>query len=281
MKQPIRRAFIVRLWRSQNDNTVRGSLEIAATNEIFYFASLTELNGLMEKNADASNMRIHERQTSIQEQCNETNAQEIKTRLTPKPKISKKSKEKQKMQNSAFQSRIERLFKMYDANHDGSWTLQDFTDHVDKLAVLRGQPPDAPAYQALRQTLEAWWEQMRAVDNDNDGRLSQAEVYAFADGLISMAQQAVASDAPWPLTPWIDSLYGVIDANSDQRITLQEYRDWLDATGISADMDVESAFRGFDKNHDDSLSRDEFIKVSRQFWTNPSPQTPGARWIGP
>ncbi|MGB8648232.1 MAG: EF-hand domain-containing protein [Anaerolineae bacterium] len=186
------------------------------------------------------------------------------------------------MTNPVQQARLNRLFDMYDPTHDGYITLEDFTDHAYKLSAMRGHPHDSPATRELVDSLKAWWDQMLAADSNHDGRISREELVAWAMEMQSgYLQQAVSAGAPWPLDPWIESLYKLIDANGDNHITLQEYRDWLTAAGIAHDMDVEAAFHGFDKNRHGYLSLDEFREVSRQWWMNFDPTTPGHRWIGP
>ena len=186
------------------------------------------------------------------------------------------------MPNPVQQARLSRLFDMYNADHDDYLTEQDFTAHVYKLAELRGQAPDAPATIALANSIHDWWSQMAAMaDTDHDGKVSRAEVVAFGEALYAMVQSSTDANAPYPLDPWIAALYGVIDGDGDERITVQEYRDWLTAVGLADDTDVEGAFRGFDKNEDGYLSRAEFTEISRQFWTNFDPNIPASRWIGP
>ena len=178
--------------------------------------------------------------------------------------------------------RFERLFNAYDCDRDGFLTLDNFTDHVYKLAVLRGQSLDSEAVQALVADLTAWWNQLAAAaDTNGDGQVSREEFFTWATDLAAMLTQASEAGGPWPLDPWFDKLYGMIDADGDGRITLDEYEEWCKALGIHGEMDAEGAFLGFDKDLDGYLSREEFARVSRQFWVSPSPNTPGHRWLGP
>jgi juvenile hormone diol kinase len=179
-------------------------------------------------------------------------------------------------------ARIRRLFRVYDANRDGVLTQEDFTLHAHRLAGLRGLTEGSQAFRTLRDTLVEYWGNLeRAADANRDGRVTQEEWIAFASGMLGALQQASDHGMEWPLNGWIDALYGIMDADGDGRITLREYRDWCESLGIAGEMDVEEAFRGFDKASPDHLSRDEFVAISRQFWLNSDPTTPGARWVGP
>lgn len=178
--------------------------------------------------------------------------------------------------------RMMRAFRSYDHNNDGVVTLDDFTQHATKLVTLRGLAQGSPASKALLASLHGHWQRLAAmVDSDGDGRITPDEWMVFAIDMVHRLQAAVDAGAPWPLNAWIDSLYGVIDADGDGCITLQEYRDWCEALGIAGEMDVEGAFRGFDKQSPDRLTRDEFVRISCQFWLDPDPNTPGDRWVGP
>ena len=185
------------------------------------------------------------------------------------------------MTNSIQQARLNRLFDMYDPSRDNFMTLEDFTDHAYKLAALHGQSSDSPQAGALVDNLKAWWEQMKSVDTDGDGRISRAEFIAWSEGTTAALRQAADTGAPWPLDPWIEALYQTIDADGDNRITLEEYRNWLTAAGIAHDTNVEAAFKGFDKNQDGYLSREEFSNVNRQWWLEFDENLPGAKLLRP
>lgn len=186
------------------------------------------------------------------------------------------------VQNEIQRARLERLFNAYDCDRDGYGTLDNFMDHVHKLAAARGYAPDAPALAGLTGAVQAMWQQLAAAsDTDRDGRISLVEWFGFALALTDALKQAVQAGGPWPLDGWVDNLYKVIDADGDGRITVDEYRQWLTALGLAGGMDVEGAFRSFDTNQDGHLSRDEFAKLSRQFWIEFDPAVPGHRWIGP
>jgi Ca2+-binding EF-hand superfamily protein len=179
-------------------------------------------------------------------------------------------------------ARIERMFHVYDSNRDGFLTQEDFVEHTHRLAALRGLAEDSPEFLALESTLREYWKNLEtAADADRNGQVTPEEWMAFAAGMVGMLQQAADTGAPWPLDGWIDSLFGVIDANGDGRITLDEYRSWCIALGIADGMDVEGIFRGFEKESADSLSRDEFAAISRTFWLDPDPTKAAGRWIGP
>jgi hypothetical protein len=56
MKRNLRYAFVVRLWRVQDEHTngFRGSIQMAESDNIRYFASFAELNALLKEHAQLS-----------------------------------------------------------------------------------------------------------------------------------------------------------------------------------------------------------------------------------
>ena len=183
------------------------------------------------------------------------------------------------MMNDIQSARMRRMFRAYDANCDGFLTLEDFTTHAYTLAAARGDAVDATG---LIATLTGFWGALAgAADTDRDGRVSPDEFMAFAGRISADLQRAADAGAPWPLTGWIDALYQIIDADGDGRIDAREYAQWIDALGLAGDTDTDAAFRGFDKNADGYLSREEFALANQQFWLSRDAHAPGHRLIGP
>jgi Ca2+-binding EF-hand superfamily protein len=186
------------------------------------------------------------------------------------------------MSTDILRERYGRLFNAYDANRDGYIAGEDMSAYAHKLAATRGYAPDAPAMKDLLDELESEWQMVAtAADTDHDGRVNRDEFVGFAEAMRATLQYAVNANAPWPLDPWVNRLHKVLDSDGDGRITLEEYRECMTAVGIAGEMDVEGAFNGFDKSEDGYLSRDEFAEVSRQFWLDANPDTPGHRLVGP
>jgi Ca2+-binding EF-hand superfamily protein len=181
-----------------------------------------------------------------------------------------------------YRERFERLFNAYDCDRDGFLTRENFLDHAHKLAQIRGLADDSEAVKKLMSFLDEWWGQLsEAADENSDGKVSRDEFHAWAERVAEAMKTAMSGGSAWPFADYVARLYEMIDADGDGRITLKEYEDWCRALGIDGEMDVEGAFLGFDKNLDGYLSREEFNKVSQQFWLNPNPNVPGHRWVGP
>ncbi|MEA2900766.1 MAG: hypothetical protein QOH36_653 [Actinomycetota bacterium] len=179
-------------------------------------------------------------------------------------------------------ARYDRVFDSY-KGPDGDLTWDSFSAHIAALAALRGEPADSPAVNTLREGLRVWWDQLCMVaDTDHDGRVSRDEWGAFSVGITDVVRQTAAAGGEYPLTPWIQALYGLIDADGDGRITQEEYGNWLTVLGLAESTDIPAAFAGFDTDENGTLSWEEFAKASEQYWSDfENPSLPGARWIGP
>ena len=186
------------------------------------------------------------------------------------------------MANPIQLARLNRLFDMYDANHDGTWQEDDFTDHVYKLAAMRKYPPGSPVTRRLLDVIRAWWRELqKSADTDGDQRVSREEFIAWGEKLTAQMQETLAAGGQWQLTPWMDALFAMIDTNGDGSISREEYRDWLMSAGVAHDTNVEAAFNGFTKADPEVLTRDEFMRASQEWWLQFDDTIPGARWIGP
>lgn len=146
---------------------------------------------------------------------------------------------------------------------------------------MRGRSGHDARHVALVDNLTQPWEQISsAADTDGDGRVSREEWKTWAGGMLDFLVQTMSAGEPWPLDGWIDTLYGVIGADGDGHITVDEYRDWLTVLRLADGMDVDAVFAGFDTNGDGCLSRDEFAAVTRDHWTNFDDGIPAHHWLG-
>lgn len=183
--------------------------------------------------------------------------------------------------NDVQKARYDRFFSAYE-DTGGNITRESILAHAERLAEVRREDASSPAVEALRNELLVSWNVMAEVgDMDGDGAISREEFYAAGERLSGFLAQFDGPAKDGPLGAWIESLFGVIDADGDGRITKAEYADWLTALGLADDTDVDAAFAGFDKNQDGTLSREEFAECGHQFWTIFDANVPGARWIGP
>lgn len=79
-----------------------------------------------------------------------------------------------------------------------------------------------------------WWDQLAAAaDAGHDGRVSLDEWRSYCLMITDVVRQTAAAGGEYPLNPWIQALYGLIDADGDGHITRDEHTNRLTALGLA------------------------------------------------
>src|SRR5262249_32334115 len=95
------------------------------------------------------------------------------------------------------------------------------------------------------------------------------------------ARDKVLADKQAFMQKWIDGLadvlFRVIDANGDDRISLQEYKDFLTVHGRNP-VDADLIFPKIDTDNDGFVSREEMKKAVVEFYYSDDASSPG-NWL--
>jgi Ca2+-binding EF-hand superfamily protein len=150
-------------------------------------------------------------------------------------------------------------FKNLDKNNDGKLNAAELKDHAARMQACV-QPVEVITIWTIeavdpvtREELQTAYEQLRQVDKDNDGKITEAEVKAARD-------QAI--------TKRVDAIFQRLDANNDGKIAKDE------APG-------QGGFPRADNNNDGSLTKDELKAAIMQDANSarsgavPAPTKPG------
>lgn len=168
-----------------------------------------------------------------------------------------------------------RLFKVYDANGNGTVEKADFEQIFHNLAGARDLSPSTPEYEQLHAKFMEDWEYLRQdADKNNDGQVELEEWLEHGDRRINspdmyQTNQDMAND-----------VFELLDLNGDGSISLEEYKIVYRGWRIPADL-AEEIFPKLDLNGDGSISKDEFVELVRQFHTSDDPNAPGNLFFGP
>lgn len=71
----------------------------------------------------------------------------------------------------------------------------------------------------------------------------------------------------------------MVDTDGDGRIALADYDAWVRAWGF--EFDVETIFKELDVDGDGFLSRDEMVRLAKDFYLTNDPEAPGNVVYGP
>src|SRR5512142_914004 len=115
---------------------------------------------------------------------------------------------------TAFQKRkLARMFAVLDLDRDGYLQRSDYTRRVDAVARMKGWTQESPEDQRnLRFALQDWEGLCESADVDQDDR-DAVRSYSRGDAQL---------------------LFDAMDTDGDGKISLDEYRAYLDVCGIDA-----------------------------------------------
>ena len=166
------------------------------------------------------------------------------------------------------------LFKLFDANADGAVSLDDVESMVARIAGGQDLTPASPDYGELRGRFLRFWETLAPADTNNDGRVEPQEWISFWSGVASAGRPY--RDVVQPVS---ETVFGLLDANGDGQITYDEFRHFYGATGVGEDH-AREIFARLGRNTADSISREEAMVLTDQFFVGDDPDAPGNWFFG-
>lgn len=176
-----------------------------------------------------------------------------------------------------FQKRkLSRMFDVLDVDGDGSVGRIDFTRRVEALARLRGWAPDGPEFaRSLRFAHEEWDNLREGADADYDTRITRDEFLRHAEIFLD-DRDAIRAWARGD----VQLLFDAMDIDADGKLTLDEYRTWLQACGVDASA-ADAFFAHADLDEDGRISRAEMAHAFEEFLISENPGAGGNFLFGP
>ncbi len=165
--------------------------------------------------------------------------------------------------------KVAQVFPAMDADGDGLLEQSDFEALTARWTANRGLAPDSEARVRLTAIMMGWWDTLLAVsDLDRDDKVTIDEVLLVVDQL---------GDQLDAVTATASTMFDAIDENGDGAISAAEYRQLIE-TWSGKPTDTDEVFPLLDRDHDGSLSRDEFVELWTEFWSGDDPEAPGT-WV--
>ncbi|MCY1059996.1 EF-hand domain-containing protein [Nannocystis sp. SCPEA4] len=174
--------------------------------------------------------------------------------------------------------RLARRFRTLDDDGNGFIERRDFETAAERLAEEFGHGPASRARQHLIELSLGLWDHLRRVaDKDVDGRIGLDEYKAaFAAGLLETPD---TFDQGY--VPFLDAIMGIVDADSDGRLTVTDEIRWTKALMRLPEQDAREAFRRIDVDGDGFITVGDLLAAIRGYYFDDSADSPGHWLLGP
>ncbi|MEU5695468.1 EF-hand domain-containing protein [Actinosynnema sp. NPDC020468] len=151
--------------------------------------------------------------------------------------------------------KIAESFDLFDTNHDGTLTKDDFTRYADNLARAFGRDPQSPPARNLKQTTEELWQKLQ-VSTGGKQSVSREEFLQYHERTQSQEPE---------ILQYADAIFELADADGNDRLSRDEFARVQQARGEKNPAFVDDAFATYDADGDGALTKSEFIEYIRDF----------------
>lgn len=173
--------------------------------------------------------------------------------------------------------KLTRFFNVWDANGDGVITTKDPEQVAQNLAKLQGLKPGSPEHEGFYSGFMSYQNDfLKAVDVDESGRVTLEEWLAYHE---EMLQDGKRFEGTALMS--IEVMFALMDRNGDGKITLEEYGEWMRAFRIGEQDTTEEVFQKLDLNENGTLSKEEILQLTREFFYSDDPDARGNWALGP
>ncbi|MFL7794197.1 MAG: EF-hand domain-containing protein [Anaerolineae bacterium] len=171
--------------------------------------------------------------------------------------------------------KLTRFFNVWDTDDDGAITTKDPEQVAQNLAKLQGLKPGSPEHEGFYSGLMSYQNDfLKAVDMDESGRVTLEEWLAYHEEMLQDEKRFEGT-----VLMVIEVMFALMDRNGDGKITLEEYEECMKALRIE-DF-AEKALQKLDLNGNGTLSKEEVLKLTREFFYSDDPKARGNWALGP
>lgn len=174
------------------------------------------------------------------------------------------------------QLKLIRMFDVLDVNGDGFIQRRDFVHRVNALARLRGWHATSKTYERHLQTaMEEWRTVCESADVDENARVSREEFLRYLGAFLD-DREAIRAYARGD----VQLMFDAMDVDGDGKITVDEYRQYLDVCGLDASA-ADVFFAHADLNEDGLVTRAEMAHAVEEYLVSDDPASGGNFLFGP
>ena len=164
-------------------------------------------------------------------------------------------------------------FNMVDRNKDGFLTGHDFEIAQSSWNSLFDHEPDSPLAQKISGYWLNMWEGLKAVDTDQDGKVSLEE---FLSAMVFARQ---SPDYAGTVMSWAQTTIDAFDTDHDGAISLSEWKRIYEVNGLSEEL-ADRTFSMLDGDGDGLLSPSEYLQRVNEFTFAEEMDAPGNHFYG-
>jgi Ca2+-binding EF-hand superfamily protein len=173
--------------------------------------------------------------------------------------------------------KLTRLFNVWDANGDGVITTDDPAQVARNLAELQGLKPGSPEYEGFYSGFMLYQNDfLQAIGVDEHGRVKLEKWLAYHE---EMLQEEKRFENTALMVA--ELMFDLMDQNGDGKITPEEYGGWMRAFRIKEQEITKEVFQKLDLNKDGTLSKQELLELTREFYYSDDPEARGNWALGP
>ncbi|MBM7773982.1 Ca2+-binding EF-hand superfamily protein [Actinokineospora baliensis] len=174
-------------------------------------------------------------------------------------------------------TKISRGFDHLDADGDG---VLDERDHVlmgERVAEALGHAPGSPGEQRIIDTyLRIWREVHLPHVPAGESGIAKESFIASTGALANDPDTAQAT-----LGALAEAFLDLADVDADGTVSPREFLAFQRGHFPNlSEADANAAFTHLDTNGDGTLSTEEFVRATIEYWTSSDPAAPGNWWLG-
>lgn len=180
------------------------------------------------------------------------------------------------MTDTMYHAKIERFFRLLDADGDDLLGLEDFLAAAARAAERFGFDADTPESIGLKRHYVALWDEVYSpMDGDGDQRVGLDEMVRAHETSFLGRPEGYAR-----LRPVTDGFLLIADRDADGTVTHAEFVTAMQAAFGVGPRRCEESFAALDLDEDDRLTGAELHRAVEQYFCHSDPAAPGNNLFG-
>jgi hypothetical protein len=168
-----------------------------------------------------------------------------------------------------WERKISTFVVRVDLNKDGIISIDEFEWMADRYLALGQTSQEESA--KLRATLRKIW----ATYFEEPSKDQPVTAKVYCEALRKFGKQKLVD----VVNNFFPYFFNVVDTDNDGKISVEEYRQFLDIFGMDP-THADESFEKLDTNRDGILTRDEFLAASLEFCTGDDEASPYQYFLG-